>query len=86
MWDSALQSLLPEACKDMLSKVKSKLLLDWATVSKAFPDVAYEDYLYNWLIINTRTFFFLIPKVKKRPPRLDCLVSPFLETFSYSIG
>ncbi|RDL36070.1 SET protein [Venustampulla echinocandica] len=85
MWDSSLQSLLPEASKVTVSKLKSKLSLDWAAVSKAFPDISYDDYLYHWLIINTRTFYFLIPKAKKRPPHLDCLAqSPFADYFNHA--
>lgn len=82
MWDSELQALLPEAAQDLLQNQKRKLKLDWEIVTKAYPGIKYEDFVYRWLIVNTRTFYYLDPKSKKQPARDDCMVrNPF--SFSY---
>ena len=77
LWNTKLQRLLPEASKILLENQKKKLSLDWVAVSKAFPELEYEKYLYNWLVVNTRTFYFVDPKkTKKQPAPDDCMVSP----------
>jgi hypothetical protein len=83
LWDTKLQELLPEAAKALLENQKKKLALDWAAVFAAYPELEYENYLHNWLIVNTRTFYFVEPKSKKQPAPDDCMVSlillPYLE-------
>ncbi|KAL3420204.1 SET domain-containing protein [Phlyctema vagabunda] len=85
MWHKDLQALLPQDAKSLLDNQNSKLTADWISVSTAFSDMGYEDYLYNWLIVNTRTFYFLVGKSKKPPPRDDCLaLSPFADYFNHT--
>jgi hypothetical protein len=75
-WDPSLQELLPSAAKSLLDNQKRKLELDWNAVSTAFPSLNYLDFLYNWMLVSTRTFYYLSPKTKKKPPRDACLVPP----------
>lgn len=76
LWNEKLQSLLPEGSKILLENQKMKLMLDWTTVLKAFPELKYEKYLYSWLVVNTRTFYFVDKKKsKKQPAPDDCMVS-----------
>ncbi|KAH6671726.1 hypothetical protein B0J14DRAFT_484182, partial [Halenospora varia] len=85
MWDSPLQDLLPEGCQKLLAHQKKKLAADWAAVSKAFPKLSYDDYLYNWLLVNTRTFYYFDGKTKKQPPRDDCMaLNPFADYFNHA--
>ncbi|KAF4630581.1 hypothetical protein G7Y89_g7550 [Cudoniella acicularis] len=85
MWDSSLQALLPDACQKLLSNQKRKVALDWAAVSKTYSKLSYDLYLYNWLLVNTRTFYFLDAKAKKQPPRDDCsALSPFADYFNHA--
>lgn len=55
-WDPALQALLPHTAAELLAAQKAKIAKDWDQVSAAFPQLKYDDYLYNWLLLNTRTF------------------------------
>jgi hypothetical protein len=58
-------------------------------VSAKFPALSYEAYLHKWLIVNTRTFYFVLPslpeKIKTRIPR-DCrlTLNPFADYFNHS--
>lgn len=85
LWHSSLQALLPETPRALLNSQKTKLGLDWAAVSKAFPQISYEDYIYYWCIVNTRTFYFTSPKINKSPTRDDCMaLNPFADYFNHA--
>jgi hypothetical protein len=87
MWHPLLQALLPPASLSLLENQKKKLSLDWTTVSTAFPTLSYDHYLYNWLIVNTRTFYYTSPKIKTKNPlnRDDCLaLIPFADYFNHA--
>jgi hypothetical protein len=89
LWHPALQSLLPTAAHSLLLNQQRKLKLDWSAVSNAFPETKYEDYVYRWLLINTRTFYFLspLPAHQKLHPknRDDCMAqSPFSDYFNHT--
>lgn len=87
MWHPLLQALLPPASLSILENQKKKLSLDWTTVSTAFPTLSYDLYVYNWLIINTRTFYYTSPKIKNKKPlnRDDCLaLIPFADYFNHA--
>jgi hypothetical protein len=85
MWESILQNLLPPVAKALLENQQRKFQKDWAAVSKAFPQLACDTYLYNWLIVNTRTFYWVTPGNKKRPPPDDCMaLNPFADYFNHA--
>ena len=87
MWHPLLQTLLPPASLSLLENQKKKLSLDWTTVSTAFPTLSYDHYLYNWLIVNTRTFYFTSRKIKTKNPlnRDDCMaLIPFADYFNHA--
>ncbi|KAK0127103.1 hypothetical protein ONS96_006661 [Cadophora gregata f. sp. sojae] len=92
LWPTSLQELLPPQAAKLLSNQQSKLKQDWALTSAAFPTITYETYLHSWLVINTRTFYFVspAPKVKSKPGptpknRDDCLaLNPFADYFNHT--
>ncbi|RDW63823.1 SET protein [Coleophoma crateriformis] len=85
MWDEQLQQCLPLPAKKLLNHQKSKLKADWQAVSAAYPDFSKDDYLYNWLIVNTRTFYYVPPRSKKNLPRDDCMaLNPFADYFNHA--
>jgi hypothetical protein len=87
LWDAKLQALLPSASLSLLHNQKRKLAADWNTVSSTFPDLSYQVYLHNWLIVNTRTFYFTSPKIKLKKPvdRDDCMaLNPFADYFNHA--
>lgn len=84
-WDPALQALLPPAAASLLQNQYRKFDLDWGLVSKAYPDIEKEKYHYAWLIVNTRTFFWTFPDVRKKLKTDDCMaLSPFADYFNHA--
>ncbi|CAG8973301.1 hypothetical protein HYALB_00000063 [Hymenoscyphus albidus] len=90
MWDSDLQNLLPEAAKELLENQKRKLEKDWGMVKDVYGEkIEKEEFVYRWLIVNTRTFYYLDPawkgKEKQKPARDDCMaLNPFADYFNHS--
>ncbi len=87
MWPSSLQALLPPASLSLMEKQKKKIFFDWTAVSTAFPSLSYDLYLYNWLIVSTRTFYYTSPKLKTKKPLShdDCLaLIPLADVFNHA--
>jgi hypothetical protein len=86
MWHSSLQELLPPGSLSILENQKKKISSDWAAVSAAFPGLSYDLYVYNWLLVSTRTFYFTSPKIKMKPlSRDDCLaLIPLADLFNHA--
>lgn len=76
---------LTPAMHDLLRTQKKKLKADWSSVLAIFPETCFETYVYCWLIVNTRSFYFEMPKVERQPPREDRMVlCPFVDLFNHS--
>ncbi|CZR58438.1 uncharacterized protein PAC_08330 [Phialocephala subalpina] len=83
----SLQDLLPTSSKTLLAHQKEKLLADWEFASSHYPKIPYEDYLYAWLLVNTRTFYFVSPSPGAVTPKNhdDCMaLNPFADYFNHS--
>ena len=86
-WHPELQALLPPVSISLLEAQKKKISTDWIAVSSAFPTLSYELYLYNWLRVGTRTFYYVSHKKKVRKPRDgdDCLaLVPVADYFNHA--
>lgn len=85
LWPLALQDLLPPMAKSLLENQQRKYKFDLNLASEAFPKLSEDDYLYNWLIVNTRTFYWVSPGKKKPPVRDDCMaLAPFADYFNHA--
>ncbi|KFH46998.1 Ribosomal N-lysine methyltransferase-like protein [Hapsidospora chrysogenum ATCC 11550] len=86
-WPPPLQDLLPSAARALLAKQRVKFDRDWAQVSAAdhLGPLCREDYLYAWLLVNTRTFYHTTPRTKKDLPRDDHMaLQPVADLFNHS--
>ncbi|KUI73183.1 Ribosomal lysine N-methyltransferase set11 [Cytospora mali] len=95
-WPEALQALLPTAARQLLEKQRVKFERDWANVSAAFPiesngkagrveaGCARDEYLYAWLLVNTRTFYFVTPKTEKLPKEDHMALQPVADLFNHT--
>lgn len=88
-WPVALQKLLPPMAKIILGKQQKKIQTDWSSASNAFPCLTFEKFLYSWLLINTRTFYFVSPSScgvhRPFPKRDDCMaLNPFSDCFNHN--
>lgn len=88
LWPTALQSLLPPQAAKLLLNQQNKLKKDWAATTLAFPDLKYERYLHAWLLVNTRTFYFVSPTQKSKAApknRDDCMaLNPLADYFNHT--
>lgn len=85
LWHPSLQALLPPGATTLLESQGKKIVSDWTAVSKAFPDLSFDHYVYNWFLVSTRTFYYTPPKPKKKLHRDDCLaLIPLADNFNHA--
>ncbi|KAH8812585.1 hypothetical protein F5884DRAFT_785858 [Xylogone sp. PMI_703] len=87
MWHESLQALLPPEALSLVENQKRKLSADWPSISKSFPDLLYDRYLYNYFLVGTRTFYFTSPKIKtkRKLTHDDCLaLIPLADNFNHA--
>ncbi|KAI1478281.1 SET domain-containing protein [Daldinia eschscholtzii] len=85
VWPQELRTLLPPAARDLLSKQEAKFKRDWATVLAAYPEQLDEKrYRYAWMLVNTRTFYYVNPKLKKRSKDDHMCLQPVADLFNHT--
>lgn len=75
-WHPDLQGLLPRQAADLLAAQQAKFARSWEMVAAAFPELkgrgkkgareGMEKYRYAWLLVNSRTFYYLDAALKRR--------------------
>lgn len=96
-WPAGLQDLLPTAAKQLLAKQRAKFEKDWGYVSAAFPletkgkgsegiqaGCTRDEYLYAWLLVNTRTFYFVTPRTERLPKEDHMVLQPVADLFNHT--
>lgn len=95
-WPASLQALLPIAARQLLDKQRAKFEKDWGYVSAAFPfeskgkgpgiqaDCTRDEYLYAWLLVNTRTFYFVTPRTERLPKEDHMVLQPVADLFNHT--
>ncbi|KAG6367466.1 hypothetical protein INS49_001656 [Diaporthe citri] len=96
-WPASLQSLLPAGASKLLEKQRVKFDKDWDTVSAAFPiegkgkakggvvskECTRDEYMHAWLLVNTRTFYFVTPKTERLPKEDHMALQPVADLFNH---
>ncbi len=76
-YESSHQKLLPQQ--------EQRLRKAWESVAAVFPETSKEIYSYYWLIVNTRSFFYLMPGQEPPEDRNDAMaLLPFADYFNHS--
>jgi hypothetical protein len=71
--------------QNLLAQQEQRLHKAWSSVVSVFPDVDWDTYSYNWLIVNTRSFYYLMPGQKPPEDRNDAMaLLPFADYFNHS--
>ncbi|KAI1140650.1 SET domain-containing protein [Hypoxylon sp. FL0543] len=84
VWPRELQALLPLAARDLLAKQEAKFIRDWAAVSAAFPQRLDEaSYRYAWMLVNTRTFYYVNAQLKRRIKDDHMCLQPVADLFNH---
>ncbi|KAI5867413.1 hypothetical protein GGS23DRAFT_176730 [Durotheca rogersii] len=83
VWPAELRAHLPAAARALLAKQEAKLRSDWATVSAAYPQLAEARYRYAWLLVNTRTFYYVNARLEKRAKDDHMCLMPVADLFNH---
>ncbi|KAK1255922.1 hypothetical protein MKX07_008181 [Trichoderma sp. CBMAI-0711] len=83
-WPAKLRSLLPPGAKILLAAQQEKFNKDWALVEAAYPQLQKDEYLYNWLLVNTRTFYHTNRKTDKLPKEDHMALQPVADLFNHT--
>ncbi|KAK0648693.1 hypothetical protein B0T16DRAFT_118347 [Cercophora newfieldiana] len=84
MWHQQLQALLPKPAREFLENQLGNFHRDWVRVKKAFPDLQRQDYLYTWLVVNTRSFYYCTPRMELYPPVDRLALVPIADLFNHA--
>lgn len=69
----------------LLGKQEQKLRHDFTIVKSAIPTAELEKYTYSWLIVNTRTFYFVAPGMETPSNPDDYMaLCPFADYFNHA--
>ncbi|KAL2261606.1 hypothetical protein VTK26DRAFT_3815 [Humicola hyalothermophila] len=97
--DTRLHALLPQPAQRLLRAQQSKFARDWAAVQHALASssssslprlnakartVARADYLYAWLLANTRTFYHTTPRTARLPRDDRMVLQPVADLFNHT--
>ena len=81
----SLDSFHGDMSRGLLQKQEVKFGKDLIAMQKAFPHTNVEWYQYCWLIVNTRTFYYELPRLKSIRPSEDCMVMcPYIDLFNHA--
>ena len=84
-WPEESKDQLPASVRaGMLDHQESKFEKDFAKVEACVPGADMAEYLYFWLVVNTRSFYFEFHGQKRPISRDDCMVlCPFIDYFNH---
>jgi ribosomal lysine N-methyltransferase 2 len=73
--------------QNLLAQQEKRLQDAWENVVAVFPDTDWETYSYYWLVVNTRSFFYLRPGDEPPEDRNDAVaLVPFADYFNHVDG
>lgn len=71
--------------QNLLAQQQNRLRTAWDTVVAVFPDMDWEAFSYHWLIVNTRSFYYLMPGQEPPEDKNDAMaLLPFADYFNHS--
>ncbi|KAL2853907.1 hypothetical protein BJY01DRAFT_232081 [Aspergillus pseudoustus] len=71
--------------QNILAQQKARLRNAWNSVLAVFPQTDWESFSYHWLIVNTRSFFYLMPGQEPPEDRNDAMaLLPLADYFNHS--
>ena len=83
------QASIPQRPKphDLLYHQEQKLLKDWGIVSAAVPNALFDEFVYSWLIVNTRSLYHKFEGPARKSLYIsaeDCMVlCPLIDNFNH---
>ncbi|KAK7995874.1 hypothetical protein PG991_015341 [Apiospora marii] len=83
-WPEELQKLLPKGAGEIVQKQHAKFKRQRGAVAKAFPSLTRDEYLYFWLLVNTRTFYLETPELEAYPWEDRLALLPIADLFNHA--
>ncbi|EGX90003.1 SET domain protein [Cordyceps militaris CM01] len=84
-WPAELRALLPPTAAALLAKQSATFHKDWAVVEAAYAgSLSREDFLYAWLLVNTRSFYHTTPTTAQRPKEDHMVLQPVVDLFNHA--
>ncbi|KAK7967653.1 uncharacterized protein PG986_001930 [Apiospora aurea] len=84
LWPEELQALLPKAAHDIVQKQDDKFRRHRSKVARSFPSLTEEEYMYFWLLVNTRTFYLETPELEVFPWEDRLALLPVADLFNHA--
>jgi len=82
-WDVDMSSRLPRGAIAALDRQRTKFSRDLASAQVGFPEITREDFLYSWLLVNTRSFHHATTATKNRPSKDQMILQPVADLFNH---
>ncbi|KAL4997624.1 hypothetical protein BDV10DRAFT_89305 [Aspergillus recurvatus] len=71
--------------QNVLAQQEQRLRDAWESVAAVFPETDWETFSYYWLVVNTRSFYYLMPGQEPPEDRNDAMaLLPFADYFNHS--
>ncbi|PLB37322.1 ribosomal N-lysine methyltransferase [Aspergillus candidus] len=71
--------------QDLLPAQETRLRTAWTAVLEVFPETDWDEFSYHWLVVNTRSFFYLMPGRDMPEDHNDAMaLLPFADYFNHS--
>ncbi|KAM0665048.1 hypothetical protein ACQRIU_006201 [Beauveria bassiana] len=87
-WPSELRALLPPSASARLARQSAAFHRDWASVEAAAYDstasLTKDEFLYAWLLVNTRSFYHATRFTAKRPKEDHMVLQPVADLFNHA--
>lgn len=71
--------------QNLLPAQETRLRTAWTAVLEVFPETDWDEFSYHWLVVNTRSFFYLMPGQDMPEDHNDAMaLLPFADYFNHS--
>jgi rhamnogalacturonyl hydrolase YesR len=71
--------------QNLLAQQENRLQQAWKSVLSVFPDMDWDKFSLNWLILNTRSFYYVAAGEKRPEDWNDAIgLVPFADYFNHS--
>ncbi|KEY64633.1 hypothetical protein S7711_02837 [Stachybotrys chartarum IBT 7711] len=83
-WPQGLRDMLPAEAKRLVAQQHVKFKKDWEMYKKGFPNSEQQVYLYAWLLVNTRGFYYETPALLRYPWHDRLALIPIADLFNHA--
>ncbi|KAF9892501.1 hypothetical protein FE257_001610 [Aspergillus nanangensis] len=71
-------------CQNLLAEQEKRLMTAWDYVVAAFPDTDWETFVYHWLVVNSRSFYYVPPGTEEGDWNDAVSLVPWADYFNHA--